>query len=80
MAVTPEMQPGDVVLFNPLVIHGSVGNRSTALCRVYINGYGRGSACRHGMPVLVHGCPTDEIAGTMEHEAERYSLSHAARY
>ncbi len=38
-AVTLLMEPGDVALFGPYVIHGSAPNRSTGSRRVFLNGF-----------------------------------------
>jgi ectoine hydroxylase-related dioxygenase (phytanoyl-CoA dioxygenase family) len=78
-AVTPEMQPGDVVFFNSHVIHGSTANRSDNPRRVYINGYARGTS-KIGMPVLVAGKPTTEITGKMEYEGDLELLPKASKY
>ena len=62
-----EMEPGDVGLWHPYMIHGSAANRSGRDRRLYINGYVRGADCDRGEwtwrdgrpvplgePVLVH--------------------------
>lgn len=78
-AVTPELQPGDVIFFNSHVIHGSTPNRSDFQRRVYINGYARATASI-GMPVLVGGVPTSEIQGRMEYEEDWDALPKASKY
>lgn len=78
-AVTPELQPGDVIFFNSHVIHGSTANRSDHLRRVYINGYARGTSAI-GMPVLQNGQPTTQITGRMEYEGDTDLLPRASKY
>ncbi len=78
-AVTPELKPGDVVLFNSHVVHGSTPNRSPNQRRVYINGYARANATI-GMPVLVGGVPTTKITGKMEYEGDLELLPKASKY
>ncbi|WP_158046268.1 phytanoyl-CoA dioxygenase family protein [Skermanella pratensis] len=61
------MEPGDVGLWHPYMIHGSAANRSSHDRRLYINGYVRAADCDRGEwtwrdgrpvplgePVLVH--------------------------
>jgi phytanoyl-CoA hydroxylase len=79
-AVTPVLEPGDVIFFNAYVIHGSTPNRSQSQRRVYINGYARQAACEHGMPVLVGGKIVKEISAYMEYEHEQAKLPLAAKY
>jgi len=78
-AVTPVLEPGDMVLFNSHIIHGSTPNLSPAKRRVYINGYARATA-RIGMPVLRAGVPTSDIQGRMEYEGDLDLLPKAAKY
>lgn len=78
-AVQPELQPGDLILFNSHVIHGSTANQSACQRRVYINGYARGTATI-GMPVLKRGVPTSKIIGRMEYEGDQESLPKASKY
>jgi len=49
------MDPGDVVVWSPYVIHGSQPNRSTQSRRLYINGFGRAADCDHGARITVGG-------------------------
>ena len=42
------MQPGDVALWNPYLVHGSGPNRSVHKRRFYIKGYVRAAACAGG--------------------------------
>lgn len=78
-AVTPELQPGDVILFNSHVIHGSTANRSTHPRRVYINGYARATATI-GMPVMKGGTPISTASGKMEYEGDQEKLPKASKY
>jgi hypothetical protein len=81
LAVTPELSPGDVVLFNSHVIHGSTANCSPNPRRVYINGFVRASACpSHGMWVCQRGIPTSEVLGKMEYEGDTKTLPLASKY
>jgi ectoine hydroxylase-related dioxygenase (phytanoyl-CoA dioxygenase family) len=79
LAVTPELAPGDVVLFNSHVIHGSTPNKSPHQRRVYINGYARGTS-KIGMPVLTGGVPTSRVVGKMEYEGDVETLPKASKY
>jgi ectoine hydroxylase-related dioxygenase (phytanoyl-CoA dioxygenase family) len=54
-AVNVVMDPGDVVLWSPYVIHGSQPNRSTQSRRLYINGFARAADCDHGVRVTEGG-------------------------
>ncbi|MEZ4318933.1 MAG: phytanoyl-CoA dioxygenase family protein [Myxococcota bacterium] len=53
-AVDPELEPGDVVLFGPFVIHGSPPNRSSVPRRLLLQGYALPGANRRVYP----GCGT----------------------
>jgi ectoine hydroxylase-related dioxygenase (phytanoyl-CoA dioxygenase family) len=79
-AVTPEMQPGDAVLFNPYVIHGSTANKSPHSRRVYINGYARAQASAIGMPVRRAGRIVAAVEGVMEYERDQAKLPLASKY
>ena len=80
-AVTPNLAPGDVVLFNSHIIHGSTPNHSQNPRRVYINGYVRAEAClRHGMWVCRHAMVSNAIEGRMEYEGDTQTLPRAAKY
>lgn len=78
--VQPDMQPGDVVFFNPYVIHGSTPNLSQLDRRVYINGYASASAVPHGIPVMRHGVIIPTANGIMEFEEDPNFLPTAAKY
>lgn len=78
-AVTPEMQPGDVILFNSHLIHGSTANNSKNKRRVYINGFARGNATV-GMWVLKNGKAVPEAHGSMEYEGDRDIIPKASKY
>ncbi len=47
-AVDLILEPGDLALWNPYLVHGSGTNRSTHKRRFYINGYVRGADCDRG--------------------------------
>jgi ectoine hydroxylase-related dioxygenase (phytanoyl-CoA dioxygenase family) len=79
-AVCPEIEPGDVVCFNPYVIHGSTPNTSKNQRRVYINGYANGDRCTHGLPVMSQGRVIESIEGQMEYEGELNVLPTIAKY
>lgn len=82
-AITPVLQPGDVLLFGPYVVHGSTPNRSAGPRRVYINGYVRASACpSHGQLVWKDGArPRVPAQGqVMEYEGDQAILPLAAKY
>ncbi len=78
---TPELAPGDAVLFNAYIVHGSTPNRSDSQRRVFINGYARQAACTHGIPVVCnHQRVTTPRAGVMEFEQDLDKLPLAAKY
>ncbi len=58
-AVTLSLEPGDLVVWTLLTVHGSGPNRSSADRRLYINGYARAADCDVGHWVLREGrtCP-----------------------
>jgi ectoine hydroxylase-related dioxygenase (phytanoyl-CoA dioxygenase family) len=78
-AVTPVLAPGDVIIFNSHVIHGSQANVSDQIRRVYINGFAVGSALT-GVPVVRSGRIIPDIAGKMEYEDDRETLPKASKY
>lgn len=78
-AVTPELAPGDVIIFNSHLIHGSQANISGNIRRVYINGYAVGASTT-GMPVVRSGRIIPEITGKMEYEDDRVALPKASKY
>ena len=47
-AVEVVLDPGDIALWSPFLVHGSGANRSTHQRRLYINGYVRADACARG--------------------------------
>jgi hypothetical protein len=47
-AVDVILEPGDVALWSPYLVHGSGPNRSSHQRRLYINGYVRADACDRG--------------------------------
>jgi ectoine hydroxylase-related dioxygenase (phytanoyl-CoA dioxygenase family) len=59
-----ELEPGDFVLWNPYLVHGSATNHADHFRRFYINGYVRAADCdrgewafRGGLPVPLGGEP-----------------------
>ena len=75
----PILAPGDLLLFNSHLIHGSTPNRSTNQRHVYINGYARATATV-GMPVLRRGVPIPrKVDGVMEYEGDRDLLPKASK-
>ena len=79
LAVTPELQPGDVICFNPLVIHGSTPNKSPWQRRVYINGFAKASI-PFGQKVLENGVPVRSHSCKMEYEGDQATLPKASKY
>ncbi len=49
------MRPGDVALWNPFTIHGSLPNTSRISRRVYINGFARSDCTHHGVETVRTG-------------------------
>jgi ectoine hydroxylase-related dioxygenase (phytanoyl-CoA dioxygenase family) len=47
-AIQLELEPGDLALWNPYLVHGSGINRSNHQRRLYINGYVRAADCDRG--------------------------------
>jgi ectoine hydroxylase-related dioxygenase (phytanoyl-CoA dioxygenase family) len=78
-AITPDLTPGDVILFNSHLIHGSQANRSQNIRRVYINGFACGSATT-GMPVVRGGKIVPSNEGVMEYENDPKMLPKASKY
>jgi ectoine hydroxylase-related dioxygenase (phytanoyl-CoA dioxygenase family) len=56
-AVQLELEPGDLALWNPYLVHGSGPNRSTHCRRFYINGYVRADDCDRGEWAFRDGQP-----------------------
>jgi ectoine hydroxylase-related dioxygenase (phytanoyl-CoA dioxygenase family) len=56
-AVRLVLDPGDLVLWNPYLVHGSGPNRSDHLRRFYINGYVRAGDCDRGEWAFRDGKP-----------------------
>ena len=50
-----EAMPGDIILWNPYVVHGSEENTGTTSRRTYINGYINANNGTHGVPALCNG-------------------------
>jgi ectoine hydroxylase-related dioxygenase (phytanoyl-CoA dioxygenase family) len=56
-AVDLVLEPGDVALWSPYLVHGSGHNRSTHMRRFYINGYVRADDCDRGEWAFRSGRP-----------------------
>ena len=56
-AIQLELQPGDLALWNPYLVHGSGPNRSDHRRRFYINGYVRAADCDRGEWAFRDGRP-----------------------
>jgi len=69
-AVAVEMEPGDVALWSPYVVHGGGINRSRDDFRpFYINGYVTAANCDRGQPVFADGVPVPLVTpAVIQHE------------
>jgi hypothetical protein len=47
-AIDVSLEPGDLALWSPYLVHGSGANRSNHRRRLYINGYVRAEDCDRG--------------------------------
>ena len=56
-AVDLVLEPGDLALWSPYLVHGSGANRSNHKRRFYINGYVRAADCDRGEWAFRDGCP-----------------------
>ena len=56
-AITPELQPGDALVFGPFLIHGSPPNRSDQPRRLFLQGYALPGANRRVYPGSGTGVP-----------------------
>ena len=56
-AIELELEPGDLALWSPYLVHGSGKNRSTHKRRFYINGYVRAADCDRGEWAFRDGRP-----------------------
>ena len=56
-AVDLVLEPGDLALWSPFLVHGSGPNRSHHRRRLYINGYVRAEDCDRGECAFRHGEP-----------------------
>jgi ectoine hydroxylase-related dioxygenase (phytanoyl-CoA dioxygenase family) len=56
-AVDVVLEPGDIALWSPFLVHGSGPNRSAHQRRLYINGYVRAEACDRGEWAFREGRP-----------------------
>jgi hypothetical protein len=52
-----ELEPGDLAVWSPYLVHGSGTNRSDHKRRFYINGYVRASDCDRGEWAFRNGRP-----------------------
>ena len=73
-AVSPLLEPGDVIAFAPYTIHGSTPNVTGHSRRVYINGYAAAWASKG------HGQPMCNSSRQMEYEFQRQLLIDASKY
>ncbi len=78
-SVTPLLNPGDGVIFNPFMVHGSTPNRSAHQRRVFINGYAAKSHCDYGNAVLRDGAPCLDDAD-MEYEHDPQTVAKSSKY
>ena len=56
-AIDLELEPGDLALWSPYLVHGSGANRSNHKRRFYINGYVRAGDCDRGEWAFRNGRP-----------------------
>ena len=56
-AIHVELEPGDLALWSPYLVHGSGTNRSNHKRRFYINGYVRAEDCDRGEHAFRNGRP-----------------------
>ena len=56
-AIDLELEPGDLALWSPYLVHGSGTNRSSHRRRFYINGYVRAADCDRGEWAFRQGSP-----------------------
>lgn len=56
-AVDVRLEPGDLAMWSPYLVHGSGTNRSAHRRRLYINGYVRASDCDRGEWAFRDGAP-----------------------
>jgi hypothetical protein len=56
-AIDLDLEPGDLALWSPYLVHGSGANRSAHKRRFYINGYVRASDCDRGEWAFRDGRP-----------------------
>ena len=56
-AVDLILEPGDLALWSPFLVHGSGKNRSSHKRRLYINGYVRAEDCDRGEWAFRAGAP-----------------------
>jgi ectoine hydroxylase-related dioxygenase (phytanoyl-CoA dioxygenase family) len=56
-AVDLVLEPGDLALWSPYLVHGSGHNRSSHKRRFYVNGYVRAADCDRGEPAFRDGRP-----------------------
>ena len=56
-AIDLDLEPGDLALWSPYLVHGSGANRSDHKRRLYINGYVRAADCDRGEWAFRDGQP-----------------------
>ncbi len=56
-AVDLDLEPGDLAMWSPYLVHGSGENRSSHKRRFYINGYVRAEDCDRGEWAFRNGRP-----------------------
>jgi ectoine hydroxylase-related dioxygenase (phytanoyl-CoA dioxygenase family) len=79
-AIDVVLEPGDLALWSPYLVHGSGTNRSSHKRRFYINGYVRADDCdrgewafRRGLPVPLGPKPAlVHYEGLHEHPGPHY--------
>ncbi len=54
-AVPVLLEPGDILLWNPYLVHGSPPNQSPYSRRVYINGFASTESTNHGIEIMQAG-------------------------
>ena len=80
LAVTPQLNPGDMIMFNPYMIHGSTANQSSMNRRVMINGYANNAHSQIGMQVMKGSKVFKDPTGIMEYEKDLQMLPLATKY
>jgi hypothetical protein len=71
-AVSLDLEPGDVALWNLFTLHGSGPNRSPGDRRFYINGYVRAASCDRGEWTFRNGASVPLGEPTLVHYEDLY--------